>query len=57
MAVYPILLAVLDATVAPRGGAWIETCVCVNDERAIYVAPRGGAWIVPLASPVSPFGT
>ncbi len=31
--------------VAPRAGAWIETCTQHRYSRTSYVAPRAGAWI------------
>jgi len=31
--------------VAPHAGAWIETCTCHAERRALRVAPHAGAWI------------
>ena len=36
------------ASVAPRGGAWIETTACQVCSKSLSVAPRGGAWIETL---------
>jgi len=33
------------ATVAPRAGAWIETCISGGADGEHMVAPRAGAWI------------
>ncbi len=32
-------------SVAPRAGAWIETCRYLKSARRVRVAPRAGAWI------------
>ena len=33
------------AVVAPRAGAWIETCNAMRHTARVGVAPRAGAWI------------
>ena len=38
-------LLLIDAGVAPRAGAWIETFVRYLTGAAQTVAPRAGAWI------------
>ena len=36
---------ILLYAVAPRAGAWIETCELVSALVHVLVAPRAGAWI------------
>ena len=38
-------ISALNVAVAPRAGAWIETCLALALALALAVAPRAGAWI------------